>query len=255
VGERVTEEGTPQLHRLTVARTARYATVGADVAHTARLWVAFHGYGQTVDTFLAAFADVVPPDTRVVAPEGLSRFYLEAPRADRGHLDRVGATWLTREDREDDLRDALGLVHAVVAREHGAVVAARGVRPALGVLGFSQGVAMSQRWLTVARDTPSLGATAHIAQHVLWAGGLAHDVPDAVMREAWRTTAVHVVWGTRDRFADEASVLAHRERVRTLATQWEAHTFDGGHRLEAGRLGERLRALSTPPAAAGASAQ
>lgn len=251
----MTDPDRPRLHRLTVARTSRYATLGADAAHAARLWVAFHGYGQTVDTFLASFAGCVPPDTRVVAPEGLSRFYLEAPRADRGHLARVGATWLTREDREDDLRDALGLVHTVVAREHGAVVAARGARPALGVLGFSQGVAMSQRWLIVARETPSLGGAARIAQHVLWAGGLAHDVPDAAMRAAWRETAVHVVWGTRDRFADAAAVRAQRDRLHTLATHCEAHAFDGGHRLEAGRLGERLRALPAPPPVAGSSRQ
>ena len=110
-------------HHLTVARTARYATAGAAPADAARLWVVFHGYGNRAADFIAPFADAAPPDTRVVAPEGLSRFYTEPPRADGGHLQRTGATWLTRDDREDELRDALAMLHAVVAREHAAVVA------------------------------------------------------------------------------------------------------------------------------------
>lgn len=238
-------EGVPEatLHHLTVARTARYATVGAAPADAARLWVAFHGYGQRALDFVGPVAEVVPPDTRVVAPEGLSRFYLDAPLADGGHLARIGATWLTRDDREHELRDALAMVQAVVAREHAAIVAARGRRPVLGVLGFSQGVAMSQRWAVVAHENPSLGRAVQLAAHVLWAGGLAHDVADDAMRAAWRDTPVHAVWGTRDRFATATTVAAQHDRLRTLADTVGRHTFEGGHRLDAALLRERLAAL------------
>lgn len=236
----------PSVHHLTVARTARYATLGAAPEHAARLWVVFHGYGQRAVDFLASFDDVTPDDTRIVAPEGLSRFYVEAPRVDRGHLDRVGATWLTRDDRAHDLRDAIAMVHAVVARELSAVVAARGVRPTLGVLGFSQGVAMSQRWVVVSGDTPLLGNTSHIASHVLWAGGLAHDVPDAAMGAAWRATDVHVVWGNRDAFADAEAITAQVTRAQSMAPGATRHAFDGGHRLDRTRLRERLAALRPP---------
>lgn len=231
------------VHYLTVARTARYATTGADPADAARLWVVFHGYGQRASDFIAPFESVVPADTRIVAPEGLSRFYTEAPRVDRGHLERVGATWLTRDDREHDLRDTIGMLHAVVAREAGAIIAARGVPPTVGVLGFSQGVAMSQRWVAVAEQTPSLGGRGVIAQHVLWAGGLAHDVSDEAMRAAWAHTEVHLVWGNRDAFATLEATNAQLVRVQTLAQRVTQHTFDGGHRLERARLGECLAAL------------
>jgi predicted esterase len=232
------------VHYVTVARTARYATTGADPSATARLWVVFHGYGQRAADFVTPFESVAPADTRIVAPEGLSRFYAETPRVDRGHLERVGATWLTRDDRAHDLRDAIGMLHAVVAREVGAVVAARGVRPAIGVLGFSQGVAMSQRWVAVAEQTPSLGGPTSIAQHVLWAGGLAHDVPDDAMRAAWAHTPVQLVWGSRDEFATSDAIDAQVERVQTLAPRVTQYTFDGGHRLERARLAECLAALS-----------
>jgi predicted esterase len=229
------------MHRLTVARTARYATVGADPAHATQLWIAFHGYAHRASDFVAPFIDVVPSHVRVVAPEGLSRFYLEMPRPDGGHLARTGASWLTRDDREDELRDALAMLQSVVAREHAAITNARGERPVVCVLGFSQGVAMSMRWVVEAARNPAMGTRDHVYRHVLWAGGLAHDVEDDALRAAWRDTRVEVVWGTRDRFASETAREAVRMRFGRLGMTPEAHSFEGGHRLDAPLLGDMLR--------------
>jgi predicted esterase len=242
------------MHRVTVARTARYATVGAEPAQAAQLWIAFHGYGHRAADFIAPFASAVPSDTRVVAPEGLSRFYLEMPRPDGGHLARTGASWLTRDDREDELRDALGMLQAVVAREHAAISAARGAPPVLHVLGFSQGVAMSMRWVVQAAQNPALSRNAQLHSHVLWAGGLAHDVPDDALRAAWAGTTLHAVWGSRDRFASEAAQESARARFAAIGVVPQVHTFEGGHRLDAARLAALLRADRSPAAAAGDSA-
>lgn len=231
------------MHRITVARTARYATVGAEPADAARLWIAFHGYAHRAEDFVAPFAESVPTDTRVIAPEGLSRFYLEMPRPDGAHLARTGASWLTRDDREDELRDAMGMLHAVVAREHGTITAARGVAPAIGVLGFSQGVAMSMRWVADAASNPALDADSPVSAHVLWAGGMAHDVSDEHMRAAWTHTAVHVVAGERDRFASEEARTNMRSRLMAIGVSAEEHMFDGGHRLDTLLLSKLLRRL------------
>ena len=77
------------MHKIAVERTARYATVGAEPADTTTLWVVFHGYGQLASEFLTTFARQVPNGTRIIAPEGLSRFYLELPRADGKHVPRL----------------------------------------------------------------------------------------------------------------------------------------------------------------------
>lgn len=231
----------PSMHRLTVARTARYAAVGAAPAHATQLWVAFHGYAHRAADFVAPLIDVVPAHVRVVAPEGLSRFYLEMPRPDGGHLARTGASWLTRDDREDELRDALAMVQSVVAREYAAVRHARGERPALHVLGFSQGVAMSMRWVVEAGRNPALGDQAHVHRHVLWAGGLAHDVADEALRAAWRETQVEVVWGSRDKFASASAREVVQARFERLGIAPLARTFDGGHRLDAALLCRLLR--------------
>ncbi len=230
----------PTMHRLTVARTARYATVGAEPAQATQLWVAFHGYAHRAADFVAPLVEVVPAHVRVVAPEGLSRFYLEMPRPDGGHLARTGASWLTRDDREDELRDALAMIQSVVAREYAAIMHARGARPTLCVLGFSQGVAMSMRWVVEAGRNPAIGAHAPVHRHVLWAGGLAHDVSDDALRDAWRETAVEVVWGTRDKFASDAVREVVRARFERIGVAPAARTFEGGHRLDATLLGQML---------------
>src|ERR1051325_10016453 len=46
---------------------------------------------------------------RLVAPEGLSRFYLSERATER----RVGASWMTREDRLAEIADYLGYLDAV----------------------------------------------------------------------------------------------------------------------------------------------
>ncbi len=234
------------MHKITVARTARYATVGAEPSAAEWLWVGFHGYGHRAEDFVAPFAECVPTHTRVVAPEGLSRFYLEMPRADGGHLARTGASWLTRDDREDELRDAMAMLHAVVAREVSAITAARGAVPSVGVLGFSQGVAMSMRWVADAASNPALGRDAPIAAHVLWAGGLAHDVTNESMRSAWRAARVHLVMGARDKFASDASRDAMRTRMAAVEVAYEEHSFDGGHRLDTQLLASLLRRQGSP---------
>ena len=227
-------------HKITVARTARYATTGASPANAARLWVVFHGYGMRAADFIAPFADAAPGDTRVIAPEGLSRFYAEMPRPDGGHLTRVGASWLTRDDRDDELRDAIAMLHAVVAREHAGVVAARGVAPQLGVLGFSQGVAMSMRFAADLANNPALGRSARLNTHILWAGGLAHDVTDEVIRAPWHGTTVRVVVGERDQFATDAFRDSMRTRLLAIGATTTAHSFAGGHRLDTPLLGALL---------------
>lgn len=245
--------GGVQVRNITVARTARYAVCGAEPAAAERLWVVFHGYGNRAADFIAPFAAAASPNTRVVAPEGLSRFYVSAPVPDGSHLAKTGATWLTRDDREDELRDALAMLHAVVAREHAAILAARpGSAPRVGVLGFSQGVAMSMRWLVSAGENPSLrqaralsasGAPALVAMHVLWAGGLAHDVDNGLLSTAWADTALHVVVGERDAFASEQARASTRQRLQAIGVAATAHSFDGGHRLHSPLLATLLEQL------------
>jgi predicted esterase len=212
----------PEIRELETVRTARYALAGASPREARRIWFVLHGYGQLAPRFATAFASAVPPDTCVVAPEGLSRFYLEAPRADGAHLQRVGATWLTRESRESEIRDAhrwLDRVHAAVMDE------VRGPSPpACGVLGFSQGVATAMRWIADGAVRP--------AAFVAWAGGLATDVDVPRFRAKTGGADVVLVAGDQDRLVSEEALARTLETLRTMHPSPRLVRFAGGHSLE-----------------------
>src|SRR2546425_7420836 len=96
-GERMQE------HHLPVTRTARYFTLGESSPGVGEVWFVCHGYGQLAGRFLRHFEPLADGTRLVVAPEALSRFYLEdttVPAKER----KVGATWMTRENRLSEIR-------------------------------------------------------------------------------------------------------------------------------------------------------
>ena len=218
-------------------RTARYVVLGAEPARASRLWFALHGYGMLAERFVQPFQGIVPDDTCIVAPEALSRFYLELPRADGSHMQRIGATWLTRESRETEIEDA----HRWLDRVHDEVVAestAAHLRaPIVGVLGFSQGVATAMRWIASGRVAPK--------QFVAWAGGMAQDVDRARFREKMRDAEMVIVTGTEDPYVTPQAKSAVRGLMAELSISHRELDFGGAHQLDVPLLQSLLTGLGT----------
>src|SRR5712692_3984827 len=119
-----------QEHRLAIARTARYYTLGALGPATRQVWFVCHGYGQLAGRFLRHFAPLDDGSRVIVAPEGLSRFYLTERAAER----RVGASWMTREDRLAEIDD---YVHYLDAVQTAVAASGHPAPAAVHALGFS----------------------------------------------------------------------------------------------------------------------
>jgi predicted esterase len=215
-------------------RTGRYALIGAEPHEARRVWFVLHGYGQLASRFLRPFDGLVPADTCVVAPEGLNRFYRDMPKADGSHLQKVGATWMTREAREDDIADTLHWLDTV----HAAIIATRSVE-AVGVLGFSQGVATATRWIAQGAVRPSA--------FVVWAGGLATDVPQHTLRERLRQVEVTFIAGDHDPFLTDESRPQAVAALRAIQSQAREVTFHGEHVLDPMTLGPLLAGLQKKP--------
>ncbi|WP_233992748.1 alpha/beta hydrolase [Salinibacter altiplanensis] len=203
----------PRLHTLQVARTARVATLGTPAA-AASWWVVLHGYGQLAADFVSAFAPLVSPDRCVVAPEGLSRFYVDG----MDEHEQVGASWMTRAAREAEVADYVSALDATVRH------LADDAPPALHVLGFSQGAATASRWAL-------LGDTA-IDQLVLWGGAPAHDLDLAEHADALCALDLTLVAGTDDPHVTDERWAAMRRRLQTHDIPATTHTFEGGHRID-----------------------
>lgn len=202
-----------------VRRTARYHVLG-DPATARAIWIVLHGYGQLARYFLTKF-EGMEEGLAIVAPEALNRFYL-----DEAH-NRVGATWMTREDRENEIADQLGYLDALVTELRGS----RSDVP-IHVLGFSQGVATACRW--------SLFGKTKMDRLVLWAGSLPPEPSFAELRSAWEHLMVDVVLGTEDPFAGEKELQATSARLDAAGVQFRLHRFSGGHALEPVLLGRLL---------------
>ncbi len=107
-----------------------------------KLLYVLHGYGQLAKFFIRKFKDLGDQYT-IIAPEGQHYFYL------RGTSGRVGACWMTKENREQDIENYinyLNAVHAEISSEHD--------WQEVSILGFSQGVAKAFRWLAEGNLTP-----------------------------------------------------------------------------------------------------
>jgi len=205
----------PHAHHLRVERTARYYTLGAENADVRAIWFVLHGYGQLAGSFVRFFADIARGDALVVAPEALSRFYLVSPESAPARERPVGATWMTREDRESEVSDYVEYLDALSDE----VIAERQVQ--INALGFSQGAATATRW--------ALNGRPRIDRLVLWGGLMPPDVDLARGLVRLRDTRVTLVAGTRDQYISEEILAAEQARIETAGISCESIRFEGGH--------------------------
>jgi predicted esterase len=214
-----------QEHHITVARTARYATLGPLDGTARDVWFVLHGYAQLAARFVRHF-DALDDGTRlVVAPEGLSRFYSERTPDAPGAPSRVGATWMTREDRESEISDYVFYLDQLYERVFERVPreSAR-----VTVLGFSQGAATASRWVAL--------GTARVDRLVCWGGALAHDLPLGHGGSWLRGARLVLVAGSDDSLATPEAVRGEEERLRAHGVPFAVRRFAGGHQIHASTL-------------------
>lgn len=215
-----------------VPRTARFSYVGGGEG-VGELWIVLHGYRQLARFFLARFVPLAGPGRRIVAPEGLSRFYLDEAGGPHGPEHRVGATWMTREDRESEIRDYvryLDRLHLRLRQEDGGAPTAR------LVLGFSQGVHTAARWVAHGEVSPAL--------LVLWGASLPGDLDMDAFARRMEGNEVILVRGEADRLHAQEAEARDLERLQEVGVRVRPLRHPGGHRVDAGVL----RALVEPGA-------
>ena len=211
-----------QEHILSVYRTARYALLGDPSGPIEEVWMACHGYGQIASYFLRPFRAVEAPSRLIVAPEGLSRFYLEN---DAGAHHRVGASWMTREMREAEIDDYVRFLDAVYTD---VLTRAGTVRARLTAFGFSQGGATVTRWLA---QSPILGDPP-AERLILWGSALPHDLDLGAHRHWLGRAPLTLVTGDDDEYATPERIAAQTDALDEHGITHETVRFAGGHRLD-----------------------
>lgn len=201
-------------HSLTVPRTARYYTLGTPSGHIKNLWIVCHGYGQLARYFLRHFRVLDDGETMIVAPEALSRFYLD------GFSGRVGATWMTKEDRLSEIEDQATYLDLLLKEQ----LKRLPEEVQVTVLGFSQGGATVCRWL--ATGPPP------VHRLILWAVSFPEDINFETGKAAFQNLPVAVVYGTQDAFITPETLERKQQLMAQLNITPQVYTFEGGHTID-----------------------
>ncbi|HEY3257950.1 MAG TPA: hypothetical protein VGJ64_03775 [Gemmatimonadaceae bacterium] len=211
----------PNEHHIQVQRSARYYTIGEAGAATRDVWFVCHGYGQLAGEFIKEFEIIADPARVIVVPEALSRYYLASDLGFHAAEAKVGASWMTREDRETEISDYVSYLDALYD-EIIAKVDRQNV--SVTVLGFSQGGTTANRWLTRGRSRAD--------RLIMWGSFLASDVDLNHAAMFFREVKLSIVYGKRDRFASEKIIEDYEKLLREKRVPYELVTFDGGHRMD-----------------------
>ena len=224
-------------HALVVPRTARYYTLGPTHGFPRELWLVCHGYGQLAGRFLRQFTPLDDGSRLIVAPEALSRFYLDPiPQRRNDPSPRMGASWMTREDRDAEIADYVEYLERLSTEVRHPLA---GAAPRIVVLGFSQGTATVSRWLAT--------SDLRVDQLVLWGGAIPPELDLAAWSARLRGAAITLVAGEQDDYATPAAVTAEAERLSAAGVAFTLQRFAGGHTVDASalrRLAERFSGRS-----------
>lgn len=192
-----------------VVKTARYFLTGVKPQSASQIWLVMHGYGYTVSEFIALFRPLLDGKTAIVAPEGLSRFYT------KGLGGKVGASWMTKEDRLQEIEDYtfyLGeLMNRIIPPFSSSI---------LHVYGFSQGVSTLSRVLSRLKWVP---ASFHAC-----CGEMAADADWEYLTKLSADIPFHLYFGREDKLVP----LEWVEKKRKLLPEefkYQYHLFNGGH--------------------------
>lgn len=202
-------------HHITVQRTARYYTLGSLNAQTQRVWIVAHGFGQMAASFLKNFEDMISEHDFFVAPEALNRFY------SKGSSGTVGATWMTREDRMNEIQD---YCHYLDSLYHALGLDA--FKGEIIVLGFSQGSSTITRWVD--------STLCRVSKTVVYAGEVGAEVFPLKESSGLKRTQNYFIYGTKDEFFNQATFDMMIERYKPLNA--EVISYDGNHSVNASVL-------------------
>jgi predicted esterase len=187
-------------------KTYRYFTWGNAEKATKLVYV-LHGYGQLAEYFIRKF-HVLPEEYFIVAPEGMHRFYL------KGSSGRVGASWMTKEARESDIKDTINWLD-----ELNQLIYSKYIFDKKIILGFSQGGATAARWQLNGRVSAN-----HL---ILWASVFPPDLQLEKEVKETQSSRNYFLIGKKDEYFSEIEQQKMLEFYSSI--NYESIQYDGNH--------------------------
>ena len=203
--------------KIKITKTARYQTYG-NLNTAKHVWFVLHGYGQLAKYFIRNFHVLNPDEHFVVAPEGFHRFYLN------GFDGRVGATWMTKEARLDDIDDYVSFLDQV----YETAIPDGTTEKTVITFGFSQGVATASRWIAYGKHKPN--------KAIMWAGSFPPDLEPVKAEKSFSSIQTFCCVGTADPFVKEKQIEATKKHLEGLRIDADWFTYKGAHKIPKAEL-------------------
>ena len=193
-------------HSFKASKTYRFFSTPSE-NNSKNLLVALHGYGQLAAFFIKKFNSCSNEYT-ILAPEGPHRFYKN------GYSGRVGASWMTKEAREDDIKDNINwltewLVNHLKQNTYDKII----------LLGFSQGGATAARWY---HNDPG-----QFDQLILWASIFPPDISKPKIKLPNKNL---FVVGKNDEFINDEMRSNEVKFYQNIG--FDTHIYDGNHDID-----------------------
>ncbi len=203
-----------QEYHLPTIKTARYYVLGEPSYRTRKLWIVCHGYAQLAKEFLEVFSGFENDETLIVAPEGISRFYKQ------GFYGGIGASWMTKEDRDYEIKDYLIFINNVYQK---IVSQVNPQKLSVNLLGFSQGAATAFRAF--------IDNKFKVDNLILWAGSPPHDVDYKKARLLSVSTNIKIFFGSEDKLINKEKMVNTIKLLDESKLKYELITYNGGHEI------------------------
>lgn len=199
-----------QQKNIEISKTARYFQLGEIDSNTTDVIIACHGYAQLANYFLKWFEPFNLKNTVIIAPEGLSRFYWD------GFSGNVVASWMTKVDRETDIKDYVNYLDQVIDS------LSLDSKVKVTALGFSQGGATVSRWVTQSRFK--------FKTLILWAAVFPEDISIQSLNNILESP-VEILFGDKDQFYNLEQIEKLKKNFQTLENDIEFTVFSGAHKV------------------------
>ena len=198
-----------------VSLKAPYYTHGELAASTRHVWIICHGYGQLAKHFLRRFDVLDPLNHYVIAPEGLSHFYLG------DDYKSIGASWMTRENRLDEIHNQSQYLNSVFQQELAEIDP---TQIKVNLLGFSQGTSTIVRWAVHQHIT--------FDRMILWAGAFPPEIGAGAFAYLDAAPDIWMVYGDQDHFINEEAFQKQQNLVHMAFSQEiNVLKFEGKHEV------------------------
>ena len=199
---------------ISISKKARYFQLGKISEQTKTIWFVFHGYGMLSQYFIKKFKNLENNQTVIISPEALSKFYIGK------NYDRVGASWITKEDKINDIDDNNNYLNSLF-QSTTKNINLNSIN--IHVLGFSQGGATACRWI--------LNSSIKINSLALWGADIPIDCLSENNRGKWNQFKTTLIVGKRDEFISDENKKEFTKILNAYNLDYELIEYNGTHKI------------------------